>query len=400
MNQQGDGQSTERQRIIILGASARALAHSASAAGWEVHAADLFGDVDLRAVAPAAIRVASRDEYPGNLAVAAAAMPAGPWCYTGAIENHPDLIDAIGMARPLAGTPAAAVRMVRDPARLAASLRAAGLRFPETVTAPMGVPEDGTFLLKPRAGAAGRGIRPWVRPMAGGESRPEQWVWQRRIAGAPHAAAFIVAHDGPRLIGLSRQLIGEPWCHAGAFAYCGSVVVPKASIPNGVAAQLARIGSVLAAEHDLVGAVGVDVVIDAAGDVWVIEVNPRFTASMELHERSTGESVAALHLHACGFAMNVATPPRRPRACRVWAKAVLHAPLSIGITDPLVATWQRSAAAWGRDEGGLPALADIPAPGQTIPRGAPLLTVFAAGVDAAAAMASLTARVDATLATC
>jgi predicted ATP-grasp superfamily ATP-dependent carboligase len=394
MNRQGSAATTATRRVVILGASARALAQSAAAAGWEVHAADLFGDADLLAVAERAERLDPSD-YPAGLAAAAASMPAAPWCYTGALENHAALIDAITAARPLAGNRGDAVRAVRDPRTLEHAAHAAGLRYPETHATPDIVPIDGSFLVKPLASAGGRGIRPWrgdhgTTPDAGR-------VWQRRIGGIPHAAAFLIDRHGPRLIGLSRQLVAAPWCHAGPFSYCGSVVVPPAAVRPAVADQMVRLGAMLAERFRLVGAVGVDMILDPDGVAWVVEVNPRFTASMELHERASGESIAASHLAACGFG-RPRNPPGggRGSGC-VWAKGVLHAAQAIEVTPAVVGRWHALAAAWSPGDGEPPLLADVPLPGQVVGRAAPLLTVFAGGPTVEAAVAGVAARAAAIL---
>ena len=87
--------------IVVVGASTRPLAASAASAGWQVHAADLFADLDLRESAASAVRVRP---YPEGLPAAVTAFPAGPWFYTGAMENHPEIINAISQTRPLAGS--------------------------------------------------------------------------------------------------------------------------------------------------------------------------------------------------------------------------------------------------------------------------------------------------------
>ena len=48
--------------------------------------------------------------------------PAGPWMYTGALENHPDLVRALSERRPLWGNDAATLRRARSPLRVARSL--------------------------------------------------------------------------------------------------------------------------------------------------------------------------------------------------------------------------------------------------------------------------------------
>lgn len=406
MNHQGTGTAVGRRRIVVVGASVRAMAQSAAAAGWEVHAADLFGDLDLRASARDVIRLGPEHAYPHALVTLAAEWPPVPWCYTGALENHPDIIDAIAAVRRLAGNGGSAVRAVRDPLRLAVAVRSAGLLFPETFHSPDGLPCDGSFIVKPLASASGRGIHAWRPDAESLAASAVTHVWQRRVVGEPHAAAFIVAPGGARLLGLTRQLIGAPWCHAGPFSYCGSVTVPPSAIPRSLAAQLDRLGGLLADEFRLVGAVGIDLMIDTDGRIWVVEINPRFTASMELHERRVGGSVAAAHLHACGVSGVSGVSSDSPAVAddaipaMAWAKAVLHAPHAIDVTTGLVAEWQAMAAAWSAADGGPAALADIPAPGQTIPVRAPLLTIFARGTATDAALAGVTHRTADVVASC
>ena len=147
------------------------------------------------------------------------------------------------------------------------------------------------------------------------------------------------------------------------------------------------------AEWDGSGVVtfGADAVVDAAGVVWVVEVNPRPCASMELIERATGESIAAAHLAACGA--GPAPTPTASAGPPRWAKAVLYAPHAITID----AAWLARVAAWQGlwSAAGHAAIADIPAAGRTIPAAAPVCTLFAAADTAAAAADQLHARATA-----
>ena len=403
--------------VVILGASVRGLATSAARAGWNVYAADLFCDLDLQAVAQAAMTVAHKNDgdalgYPWNLLAAATEFPPDAvWCYTGAIENHPELVDAIARVRPLAGNTAECIRRLRDPAAVATAAVAAGLAFPETRPSPDDVPLDGTWLVKPLAGAGGRGIRRWT-PAAAAESggghvampHPIS-IWQRFVSGTPLSAAYCFSRRRSQFLGASRQLIGEPWCHASQFAWCGAVTLHTlAGLPKGkhLGAALERLGSVLAERFHPVGLVGVDLVVDADGHLTVIEINPRPTASMELFERSGAGSIADSHLAACGCAPECDNPPeplpRQPAS--TWAKAVLFAAEPTVVSRPLIEALARESDPWTQADGGWPALADIPQPGQTVPVGAPVITIFAVSHSAADAIALLrdrVARVDALL---
>lgn len=375
--------------LIVVGASVRAVAASASRAGWSVHAADLHADADLRDTATTTIRVRSDAAlpWPTGLEQAIAGFPEAPWIYTGALENHPDLVDRLARVRPLAGNDGDRLRAVRDPARLAAAVRAAGLSFPDTFADPAGLPIDGSFLVKPRASAGGRGIGRWH-----GGPAPAGRVWQRLVPGRPWSVAFAMLRGGPRLFAASRQLVGRHWCGAGGHAWCGAVDVPIAALTADLRARLDGLGSALADHFGLVGLVGVDLVRDVAGGLHVIEVNPRPTASLELAERSTAESVAAAHLAACGVAPPRAAGPRPPRRLRAWAKAVVFAERTVTWDEPLAAALAALAARWA-DADGWPPLADLPSPGTTIAAGGPALTVFAAAGAATAALRALRGRV-------
>lgn len=366
--------------LIAVGASVRAFASSAARAGWTVHAADLFGDADLRAVVATTVAPGACGglRYPQSLVAAVAELPAAPWCYTGGLENHPDVIATIAEERPLLGTSAAAARAVRDHACLADVLRTAGVGFPATFTTPAAVPRDGTFLVKPRASAGGRGIASWDRMTD--EHDLDGYVWQQRVTGESWAAAFVIPRVGSsRLWSASRQLVGLDWCHARPFAYCGSLDLPLPLVPLHIRESLERIGNALAAAYaplGLTGLVGADLVIGESGGMHVIEVNPRPTASMELVERSTGESLAAVHVAACRGEV-----PPLPALCpqdRIWGKAVLFTTHDTVIDAARHASLRRACPPLTADEAAWPMLADIPCIGTAIPAGAPLLTVFAA----------------------
>lgn len=368
--------------VTLIGASVRAMAESARRAGWSVHAADLFCDEDLRRAVTEAVRA---DPYPDALPAIVSAFPHGPWLYTGALENHPEILAAIAAQRPLAGNGAEVVRAVRDVTGLAAVVADAGLRVPETRCDPRDVPGDGSFLVKPRSSAGGRGISPW-HGFGAANAGAAGMIWQRRVAGVPWSAAFLACGGRCRLLGASRQITGAEWCHAAGFAYCGSVVAPLDHLTDQTRSAFDRLGTTLTDAFGLVGAFGVDLIIDERWQTHVLEVNPRVTASMELLERATGIPLAALHLRACGVG-----PPATAAAVPlpgIWAKAVIFAP---GDLLPDGAGLERLTADWSAADGAA-AIADVPSAGTPIAAGRPLLTLFAKGPTAEEALRTLRHR--------
>src|SRR6516165_6344986 len=93
------------QNLILTGASVRAAAFSALRAGLRPWCVDLFADADLQGCCPAQAIPAAR--YPEGLVDRLAAGPAGPWMYTGALENWPGLVGEISRRRRLWGNDAA-----------------------------------------------------------------------------------------------------------------------------------------------------------------------------------------------------------------------------------------------------------------------------------------------------
>jgi len=370
--------------LVVAGASVRAFAASAARAGCRVHAADLFGDMDLRKVAREVVAISP---YPAGLPAAIAGWPAAPLVYTGALENHPDLLAAVASRRPLAGCSAACVRRVRDPDLLGPAVRDAGLGFPETRRDPRGLAADGSWLVKPLASAGGRGIRRWQE---GGELQPKSAdvIWQRLVAGRSWSAGYLLTGGTARLVAVSRQLVGRRWCRAGPFAYCGSLATDPATEGKPVLEQFARLGDVLGGEFGLRGLVGVDLVIDQQRRVHVIEVNPRPTASLELVERATGLSLAGVHLAAFGFRPPLAEP--RPW-WGTWGKAVLFAGRPL-VCDEAVVAALLAERPGGAEPDDWPIVADIPVAGQTIPAGGPVCTVFASGATPSVALRRLRRR--------
>ncbi len=372
---------------MVVGASVRAIAESAARAGRDVHAADLFGDRDLLAVARSYARAVP---YPDVLPQLVAGFPAGPWIYTGGLENHPEIIAEISRHRPLAGCTVPAVRQVRDPTQLGILARSAGLRYPETRFSPGAVPVDGSWLVKPRCSAGGHGIGRW-RGRLDDTPADDRQLWQENVPGRPWSVAMLVTPGGADLIGASRQLIGSRWTAARPFHWSGGLDIDPASLPRSVAKLLQRLGRELANVPGLVGLVGVDLIVDRQLGLTLLEINPRPTASMELIERGTGLSLATAQLAACGLALPGSPAAASPRR-QTWAKAVVFAASPLVIDERSEAVLDTLARSW-RAADGQPAIADLPLPPQTIATGRPICTVFAAGPSPAAALCLLRHRV-------
>src|SRR5262245_41305155 len=143
--------------LTIVGASARAAAASARRAGLTPWAADLFADTDLRALVPGAVRCPV-GQYPVALLDILRDGPTGPWMYTGALENHPNLIRQMSEVRPLWGNGPNSLLACRSPFHVERLLRDEGLPVPEVRAADTERPDYCSWVRKPISGSAGHGI--------------------------------------------------------------------------------------------------------------------------------------------------------------------------------------------------------------------------------------------------
>jgi predicted ATP-grasp superfamily ATP-dependent carboligase len=380
------------QPIAIVGASTRAAAVSAKRAGFQPVAADLFADADLRAIATTT-RISP---YPEGFVDWLRAIEPPAWMYTGALENHPELVDQLAWIAPLWGNPGDVLERVRSPWELAATLRAAGLLFPETRVTSDGLPSDGSWLAKTYHGASGSGVREWNQRERGGEgetgkhhpltvsSLSPSLCFQRRILGTAASAVFVGADGAAALLGITRQLIGEPWLGAHGFQYAGSI--GPLPVDEATRATTDKIGHVLSAQFELSGLFGVDMMINAEG-VWTIEVNPRYTASVEVLERATGIHAIRLHADACTESLEgseragASSPPSvspphggEDAPARAYGKAILYAKRDVALNREFVdrAFAESQVSPW-------PSLADISAANDAVEAGRPILTIFAEG---------------------
>lgn len=375
--------SSDARSVVIAGFSTRAFVESAIAAGYRVASVDAFADLDNAAIPALALRApgsAIARYTPLGIARAARALPARMAAYVASFENHLDAVRVLARGRRLLGNPPRVLVGARDPNRVARILRAHGFATPQVRLRPGRDPGRIAWLAKPFASGGGHGITRWRR----GTSVRSTHFLQQHIDGIP--ASLVFAADGRAAVpfALSRQLIGEPEFGASGFQYCGNILVPSRTATfanaNALFDTACDIADTLTRELHLVGVNGIDF-IARDGTPFVIEVNPRYTASMELAERAFEFSVFDAHVSgSSGIASRFdLAAVRRDAAADVIGKAIVFAKRTITVGD---------TRAWLED----PSVSDVPHPGERIPRGSPVCTIFGRGVTETACRAALVRR--------
>jgi predicted ATP-grasp superfamily ATP-dependent carboligase len=365
--------------LLILGASTRAAAFSARRAGLRPWCVDLFADADLQRRFP--VRRLAMDAYPHGILAALHEAPAGPILYTGGLENYPDLLARID--RPIWGTPPDVLRRVRSPFTLAEVLRQSGLPTLVVRSEPPSSGDSRRWLLKPLRGSGGVGIRRYQR---GARLDRRTHYLQEWSGGDCHSAVFLgLADRRAILVGVSK-LIRPAWTHAPAFHYAGSVVTHSFNRTG-----VEGIGACVARTFGVIGLFGVDFAVHVNPAIGraqpvVLEVNPRYTASAEIHERAHDRPLLDLH-RAVFEGRPVHVDP--PGSQTVLGKAILYA--RARLVFPADGPWSQALT---RDD--LDAeYADIPHPGEVIPRGRPVMTLIASGATEAECLDALRQKTEA-----
>jgi predicted ATP-grasp superfamily ATP-dependent carboligase len=338
--------------------------------------ADLFGDVDLHEAA----EVQSLRSYPDDFVRVAGLAPTCPWLYTGGLENHPEIVGEISEERPLWGNPSDVLRSVRDPAQVDEVLRRAGLPVAEIQSADRSPPPLGDWLLKPTNGAGGGGIAVWDEAADNHATLARPHFFQKRLVGTPISAVFLATRKIAHLAGVTRQFVGTRSLGAAQFAYCGSLGPCRIAVA--LTKQISRVGGKLAEVFGLRGLFGVDLMCDGQS-ATLVEVNPRYVASIEVLERANGLPLLGWHRQACesyedevgslqldeDFVFRLAEGENGRQA--VAGKAILFA--GDELICPSFHLLRKSLPRDGCF------LADIPQPGTQIARGRPICTVLARG---------------------
>jgi predicted ATP-grasp superfamily ATP-dependent carboligase len=204
---------------------------------------------------------------------------------------------------------------------------------------------------------------------------------QEHIEGVPGSVVFVAAGGQVVPLAVSRQLVGDPAFGSSGFRYCGSILAAMGDpqFSPALVARACTLARTVGQEFGLLGVNGVDFI--ARGDVpYPLEVNPRWTASMELVEQYFGVSVFGAHAGACTTgalpAFDLAAAGRGGGAV---GKAIVFAPQARTMGD---------TRGWVEDA----TVRDVPQPGERIGAGQPICSVFATAPDARSCYDALVRR--------
>jgi uncharacterized protein len=347
----------------MIGLSVRAMVESAVRSGYPVTALDAFGDQDLRRLAES--RSLHHDFHAGYspeaLYQASRGLSFDAVAYTSSFENHPEILDKLEEQHQILGNSSGVVRSVRDWIRFFAALKSAGFQTPETSFKRMPPDAKKRWLVKPVLSGGGHGIDFLDET----KTIPHGFMLQEYISGKSCSAAFIANGKKAVVIGITEQLIGIHQLGSCGFRYCGNILpLPELLDPAAgrkIIDTVQQLADFIVREYGLTGVNGIDFILK--GDrVWPTEVNPRYSASMELIEKAYGLPVVHSHVQSVleeklpAFNLN-----SRVNQNKYFGKGILFAEKDSIIYD--TQSW------FDRD------IHDIPASGELLRKGNPVCTI-------------------------
>ncbi len=395
-------------RVLIIGLSTRAIAESAVQSEHQIITLDYFGDRDQRVLVENL--ALSRDfDLPFSaqaLRDASQHLDFEALVYVSNLENHPQIIEELARDHILLGNTPESLRRVRDWHQMRSFCRETGIHFPTTLLPGEESQADpqGRWLRKPIRSGGGHAIRLWK-----GEALDGDHFLQAYVAGQAASAAFVADGEQSVLLGLTEQLIGQEELGAGGFGWCGNIL-PLADPPAETLALLEEVEAMIASltrRFGLRGVNGIDLIVtrdeqNARGRArspaptkqatrntkepgtlrpYLVEVNPRYTASMELLERAYGLNIFSLHLKAlAGKLLDFSLREHIKSQKRYFGKGIVYARRDV--TAPETANWMER----GRR--------DVPFPGERIKARNPVCTVLAEGESRAACWQNLITKAE------
>lgn len=349
--------------LIIISHSARALAESASRAGWDIITVDGFADIDTLKASKCSwcLPLASASFLDGHIytclsrlkvkyPAAGVLLGAGAEFLAAWVEQETDWV--------IYGNSASVMESVNEPKQFFSGLDRIGVDFPRTEIAKL--PNDAKtdrWLYKFSQSCGGCGVS---RVLVADEN---DGYWQENIDGDSISVLYLAGKSKSRLIGANKML-SKDFGEQMPYVYLGAVANYK--IDKSIIEKIESYSNKIINHFSLVGVISIDMIIAKHGDeekIYVLEVNPRISASFELYERIYPDlNLVDEHIGVCeGEADSSMTLTNTVLTSSVSAYRIVYADKAGVISESGWPDWCK----------------DIPELGRQISCGEPICSVYA-----------------------
>lgn len=337
--------------IIIAAISSRSYVQAAVEAGFEVIALDAFADVDTKKFAKVIQLDVNNGQFHSEQLLQALKQLDLSSCigfaYGAGFEAQPDLLKQIALIVPIIGNSTEVLEQCKQPRDFFSLCDAYNMPYPETVFEK---PTNTLGWLQKTVGASGGEHVKSVLPLDLSSTR--QVYFQKKQSGKPISCLFLADRKKALILGFNEQ-----WCSPTVMSpYRFGGVVSQAELNEDGQNQLIQFIQAVTQKLSLKGINSCDCIVQD-NEVFVLEINPRLSASLALYKANRGNLFDA-HVAAClGKLVEWPVVDTQSRAMQViYAEQIAKVPVAMD--------WPE----W---------VCDIPQPNSVIPSGAPICTVTA-----------------------
>lgn len=354
-----------KMKLLVLGFNTRALAEQALSEGFEVVAIESFADCDWE--------IFNR-EYPNSSEVYAIKGDYRPeklidkWeeidkevdylIYLSDLDDYPNLLEKLELE--VLGNQIETLKRLKQ--NLFSFLKENKIKRPKSFFS--GADFTGLRLLKkPYLGGGGVEIREF-------DSQEDEIEWdkyylQEYLPGRSCSVNFIANGNEAKIISFNKQLVGESRLGAKEFKYSGNILLAPNEFSANARKYLIKLINLLTQEFNLLGLNGVDFIYQD-GEVYFIELNPRYTAAMELLSLASDYQLLKAHYQAKD--LELTSTPKLPISSKLeLAKGIVYAKDDLVVKRDFLAEFKEIKNLTVRD---------IPYKGEKFLAGEPLCTLL------------------------
>ncbi|HSI25151.1 MAG TPA: ATP-grasp domain-containing protein, partial [Methylotenera sp.] len=298
--------------LIIAAASARGYAQAAVTCGYEVIALDAFSDAETKAISKQAFKLkmdgfALDKEYFKQVFLEIDLSNIEGFLYGSLFDSCPEVLDWVAKQLSVWGNSADVLKQAKD-FSFFALLDSLNIPHPKVQTS---FPDKlGHWLTKKVGGSGGMHIRPADLTYG------DKTYFQQKITGTPISLLFVADGSKAHLIGFNQQLLAPteslPYRFAGA--------ISNVTLQSNIHKEFEYAAQKLTNTLDLRGICSIDAIVGKDNgegkNVWLLELNPRLSATFHLYE-----NLLPLHLQGC--AGHLPNNPVKPNISR--AQLILYA---------------------------------------------------------------------------
>jgi len=333
-------------KFLALGlVDVASIAQSANKAGHSVYTIDLFGDLDTKKHSKQSLsilqeygKIPHKDLELSNAFlklvkqlikdnnIDAILLASG-------LDDDGHLLQSLHDLVPILGNDPEKIEKVRNKHHFFNELKKLKIQFPETkfvsnlnegllTSRDIGFP----LVIKPTKGYGGIGIRMCkerkdLQDFFENKSDGE-WIIQEHEPGTPASISIIADGKKSKILSLNEQLLGiKEFGQREEFGFSGNIVPLETN--GNLLQRCEELANKIVAKFGLNGSNGIDLIIsDQSDEINIIEVNPRFQATLECIERYLGVNLVDIHLKACNHG-ELPTNINRPQS-KFVGRAILY----------------------------------------------------------------------------